>query len=93
MFPAESQAAKRTHTFPVASNGIANALHGSLHEPVEDVVHIRPGALADPKSSAHGLGRQVVPFPKVMVELRERNATVALRHIVESFPNRGDLFV
>jgi hypothetical protein len=64
-----------------------------MHEPVEDGVHIRSGTLDDPKSSAPGLSRQVVPFPKVAVELIEWNAAVALRHVVESFPNRGDLLV
>jgi hypothetical protein len=64
-----------------------------LHEPVENVVQIRSGALNDPKSSAHWLGRQVVPFPKVAVELIEWNAAVALGHVVYSLPNRGDFLV
>src|SRR5437588_3176352 len=68
-------------------------LQRSMHEPVEDVLHIRSGTLDDPKSSAHGLGRQVVPFPKLAVELIERHAVVALRHVVESLPNRGDFLV
>jgi hypothetical protein len=67
-------------------------LHRSLHEPIEYVVHIRSGALDDPKSSAHWLGWQVVPFPKFAVKLIERNAGIAFRHVVESFPYRSDLF-
>jgi hypothetical protein len=34
-----------------------------------------------------------VPFPKFVVELIEWNAPVALRHVVKSFPNRGDILV
>jgi len=34
-----------------------------------------------------------VAFPKVPVELIEWHAPVTLGHVVESFPNRGDLLV
>jgi hypothetical protein len=67
-------------------------LRRSMREPVENVVHIRSGTPDDPKRSAHGLGRQVVPFPQVAVELIERNAVITLRHVVERFLNRGKLF-
>lgn len=45
-----------------------------MHGPVEVLVHLRSGTLDDRHSSAHWLGGQIVPFPKVAVELIERYA-------------------
>src|SRR5437899_2089096 len=64
-----------------------------MDKPVEDMIHIRSGALDDPERWAHGLRRQIVPIAKIAVELIERNAAVALGHIVEGFLNRRDVLL
>src|SRR5437870_2733378 len=46
-----------------------------------------------PGHSAAALSRRIVAFPKVAVELVERNAAVSLRHVGERFLNCGDVLV